>query len=618
MNDTAFNIEARTCTLLTDLQDDNTKIKHALLTQNVKYEVPIYQRPYSWTEPQIRKLISDIFLSYWGTENTVIEEPMFIGTMQLSAKEKHNCQQIIDGQQRITTLILLIRVMQLEFPNDNTITTFPLDFLTTKVNNGKQQEYLSAMLKSGLSESEEKDELNTYIKNIHLVRDVFKEQLQDDEDGQCDFDAGSFFNYITTKLYFVIIETKASLSKTLQIFDAINTTGLDLNGGDLFKVRFFDYLTQKCSYDQEVFEEISELYQKIDEHNALLKRQVSDINEILRIYQYILIAKYNLSNTLYTLAASTFFERLFDLLLNINTQWDNYIGAKEVKLSLEDLQSIVEVRYEWENSKYPDAETACAMHFIWESRYGRHWIMVFVYLFSFNDVKDKWDNLWLFTKQLSKVYIIYSIRFQKAINYIHTFTYNVMQNLVNNTPAEVINHINSQIGTLAGHWQHSNLTDILNGDITYNFKMKNIICRLSAMLEEKYDETSFEKINELRDRIFSDLDIEHIQSYHHKEVSLNEAIWAEWGTDINSLGNLMVLEQKINRSIGNIDYGLKMIKYKDSLHPIVQKQMDTYAEWNLTYCRERKQYEVNKITSYLFPVLVVEEREKTEINQLAE
>lgn len=52
----------------------------------------------------------------------------------------------------------------------------------------------------------------------------------------------SFVEYILNDILFVVIETVAGLSKTIQIFNTINTAGLDLNGDDLFKVRLYEYL----------------------------------------------------------------------------------------------------------------------------------------------------------------------------------------------------------------------------------------------------------------------------------------------------------------------------------------------------------------------------------------
>jgi hypothetical protein len=57
--------------------------------------------------------------------------------------------------------------------------------------------------------------------------------------------------------------------------------------------------------------------------------------------------------------------------------------------------------------------------------------------------------------------------------------------------------LNNKIGKLENHKGWGDFEHALKGDITYNAKIKNIICRLSAMLEEDYktsDESQIEKI----------------------------------------------------------------------------------------------------------------------------
>ena len=62
----------------------------------------------------------------------------------------------------------------------------------------------------------------------------------------------------------------------------------------------------------------------------------------------------------------------------------------------------------------------------------------------------------------------------------------------------------------------------------------------------------------------------------------------------------MVLEQKINRSISNDPYHIKVKSYPTSSFNIVKNQVETFNEWNLQSCITRKEKEVNKIINYLF------------------
>ncbi|MCD4652271.1 MAG: HNH endonuclease family protein, partial [Candidatus Cloacimonetes bacterium] len=434
-----------------------------------------------------------------------------------------------------------------------------------------------------------------------LMLEVIGEETKDENNKPIDFDIDRFVKYLLSNIYFVIIETRAGLSKTLQIFNAINTTGLDLNGGDIFKIKMYEYLRDKKHSDETAFDEISNLYQKIDEQNAALGHKITNILDILGIYQYILIAKYNLPITLYTYATETFFERLFDTIFKIN-QWEHFKNnVKKLELSLEEIEKIITVRYEWEKNWYQTAEDACAYSFITWSRYGRYWRLLIIFLYRFREEENFWEKFFLFTRQLCKLYVIYSIRFLRAVNVIHTFTYSLVKILMNKTMNEVIETINQKIGTLDNHKGWGDFEVALTGDITYNRKVKDIICRLSAMLEENYTTSDQGKIETIRKKLFeSAIDIEHIQAYHDIQKEKRECIWKEWGENINSIGNLVVLEYNINRSIRNYAYADKLKRYPESCYAAIEKVVSDYPVWHLDNCLKRKKEEVEKILKYIF------------------
>lgn len=606
-SDKKFSISAKTCTF--KYNDQNGK--ETILGTNRKYIIPIYQRPYSWTDEQIKKFLSDIFLSYWGSDGYIIEDPMFIGTMQLSEKDGvKNEQQVIDGQQRLTTFLILLKVLKLEFPNCPELQSIKFDWIETKVNNGAQQKDFNQLL-SFNSFTEYNSNLNTYVNNALYIKEIILELISEGQrefDNEIDtkFNVDNFVKYILSKIYFVVIETVASLSKTLQIFKAINTTGLDLDGGDIFKLRMYEYLCdQNMNATEEIkvkiFEQINGLYEKIDSKNKEFG-WVTDIFGILEMYKYILVAKFDLPKTLYFYETNRFYEELFDTLSKPN-RYENFksIKNKGLILSLSELEEIIQSRYQWHliYKNAPTAEDACSWHFIWWSRYSRYHILAYLYTYKFNSEENFTSKLFLFKRQLSKLFIIYSIRFQKLKSEIYyTFMYEVLDALVNKTSFELLELINSKIGKIEDHKDWYDIENILNGDITYNTKLKNIICRLSALLDENYTSNDVKICNNL----FVDyaIDIEHIQSYNDSNGDKREDIWDEWGDDINSVGNLMVLEEDKNRSISNNPYEIKTKVYSSSIYSIVKNQVINYKEWTLDKCKDRKQVEVTKILKYLF------------------
>ncbi|MEY4572395.1 MAG: hypothetical protein RLZ10_1634 [Bacteroidota bacterium] len=591
----SFAIDAKTCSLRYNTQ----KGKATILDSGVKYVIPIYQRPYSWGDEQLRKFISDIFISFWGNDGDSSAEPIFIGTMQLSSKNYLDEQEIIDGQQRLTSLLLFLKVLKIKFPGCEELEKISLDWLSTRVHNGKQQSYLQEAIASDLTFNFQTQ--NSYLKNALLINELLEEQIKDEEGATPNFDIAKFVLHILSNVYFVVIETRAGLSKTLQIFNAINTTGLDLNGGDIFKIRMYEYLRDKKSEDESAFDEISMLYYLIDEQNTKLKYNATDMRGILGIYQCILIAKNNLPVTLYSLGTDAFFERLFETIFNIN-QWEHFKNnVSSIDLSIEDIEKLIQVRFEWENKRYKTCEDACALHFIWWSRYSKYWILSFVFLYRFKGEEKYQEKMFVFLRQLSKLYIIYSIRFLKAVNEIHSFTYSLISTIINGSYEELMSQLNDKIGKLENHKGWGDFENAINGDIVFNAKIKNIICRLSAMLEEDFMTSDENKIEIIRKSLFeNEIDIEHIQAYHDINGDKREDIWKEWKDNINSIGNLMVLEQDINRSIRNNPYEIKIKRYPDSNFLIVKNQPIQYINWNLEKCMIRKKMEAEKILNYIF------------------
>lgn len=598
-----FSINAKTCTLRVNSQVGNETILKS--NERISYIIPIYQRPYSWSELQIRKFLSDIFFSYWGNDKNIIEEPMFIGTMQLSAKKPidlspgikpHYEQDVIDGQQRLTTFLILLKVMSIMFPNIKELQEMPLNWLETRVNNGIQMKNLENLLKSDLNENAET--LNLYLKNAYLIKEILNENIIDEDNKKSEFDILRFINYLESKVYFVVIETYAGLSKTLQIFNSINTAGLDLNAGDIFKIRMYEYLRDLKGKDESIFDDISAIYQYIEARNNEAGKVITDIGGILNIYQYVLIAKYELPIILNGYSTETFFERLFDCFFNIN-QWEHFKThfneKKAIELKLEEIKTIIEIRYSWEKIIYNNAENSCAVNFIKFSRYSRYWVLVFIFMFKY---KYDLDKLFRFSRQINKLYFLYSIIHPKTINIIHGFTYKLIQAIETKDFNKIIECIDNKINS---HNNKERFKNLLEGDIASNAKAKNLICRLSAMLEEDHQNSENEVIVNIRKKLFeTNIDIEHIQSYNDENKEKRNEIWKEWGANINSIGNLMVLEQSRNRSISNSQYKDKIPHYKDSIFNIVTNQTKKYKDWDLNQCKKRKLEEINRLIEYLF------------------
>ncbi|WP_231925683.1 MULTISPECIES: DUF262 domain-containing protein [Exiguobacterium] len=93
---------------------DNLKvISVANVFANTNYLVPIYQRNYAWNELQILQLIEDIESAILDND----DQTYFLGNLIVNQTD-NNVYEVIDGQQRLTTLYLLERYLKFSFSKD--------------------------------------------------------------------------------------------------------------------------------------------------------------------------------------------------------------------------------------------------------------------------------------------------------------------------------------------------------------------------------------------------------------------------------------------------------------------------------------------------------------------
>lgn len=71
------------------------------------YEIPIYQRNYAWEKDEITALVQDVYDAYQKNRDKGSSRVYYIGTL-VSFHKGDNVYEIIDGQQRLTTIRLIL------------------------------------------------------------------------------------------------------------------------------------------------------------------------------------------------------------------------------------------------------------------------------------------------------------------------------------------------------------------------------------------------------------------------------------------------------------------------------------------------------------------------------
>ena len=610
-----FDIKAQTYRIWASVTETANDDKSSIIDGQTIYNIPVYQREYSWGVEQVSRFVSDIFKGFWGSndEKAIVLEPIFIGTMQLSYKkrisENEFEQDVIDGQQRLSTILCILKYLKLEYPQIEILQKINLDWLETRVNNGKEETNLEQMLLiDDLNNIQDNENFvsNNYLRNLQTIKETFLENTKNEEGNMISLFSDNiqkFVDYFLNSIYFVVVETLAGLSKTIQIFNTINTAGLDLNGNDLFKVRMYEYLHDYENQGEEAFNEIGNIYKSIKDLNSEWRKNhdwdVVSVEEVRTIYKCYLISKYRLSKALYSKATDTFFDELFDTLLNVQTH-EEFAGLKNkrIELSLNDLNRIVKVARLWNSSEFRTSDEYMSYTLVDYSRYSRYLNIAYQILLTNENLSDdeRLSQVYSILAPLSKLFFCYSIRFAKAVNDIHSFMHDIYRDVydVNSSLEGIVSKIQDQLQPMNND---SFRNDYIGGAIADNRVWKNLICLISDYFDELDNNTPLE---ELKNLLNGGFDIEHI----HANANENEGQDIDYSLQ-NSIGNLMLLEYDINRSIGCLPFKDKVNRtdgklcYKDSNYATVKKIM-SHELWSLEEVIKRREEEIQKISQFLF------------------
>ncbi|WP_019949235.1 DUF262 domain-containing protein [Hymenobacter aerophilus] len=551
MSEVKFAIEAYSATLL------QANGRPGLLDGR-SFVIPIYQRPYSWGQPEVSRLFKTIIAAYQSGG-----EPSFLGTAQLmprpSQPEPATHFDIIDGQQRLTTLALFFKVLELGFPAVKVRADLrDGQWLRTNVNKGEQQCWFSEALALTELPIDAAQHPNPYIANAAHIQATLLTAQEAEEEGRPPFRVTpEFLDYVLHQLHVVIIETRAGLAKTLDIFNTINTAGMDLNGGDVFKIQLYEYLARRADptdaeASDHIFGAIDDLYGRLNAIKDEEGHPVTNIGEVLSVYKYILIEQSQANRALHGgVSTDTFFEQLFAYLL-LGEKRPEYVKLKDALGSdpLQQLNAILDARLAWQS--YFKGSYHIWYTLQWWSRYGEFWLVDVVYLYQFSKRPDysvaqfqEWKEL------LVRYYLIKSLRYFKKVSAGRNFTFDHIRHILSGaaTQANTNAVLREQIATEDPEWLRDQL---VRENIFDNATRCQLMARLGALQEHPdWDEPGL-----LGKYFHNDYDVEHI---HPCNPDQPDAADEDWEADQHKLGNLILLERGLNRSgaVRNYDFHFK-------------------------------------------------------------
>lgn len=206
-----------------------------------KFCVPSYQRPYSW---ESEKHTLDLF---YDIENNLSEEEYFLGTIVLTKNETGRLE-IVDGQQRLTTILLFYAAIRDIFSEDSKDKKIQVNYLSDydrredkeipKLNlNEYDNDFYREFIVNKNLEYLSKSKSNELIKDSYFL--IYEKLKQNSYNEKTLLD---LMDFIDEKLKIVII-TVSEETNAFTIFETLNDRGLVLAQIDLLK----NYLYSKCS-----------------------------------------------------------------------------------------------------------------------------------------------------------------------------------------------------------------------------------------------------------------------------------------------------------------------------------------------------------------------------------
>lgn len=589
------------------------------LQKNENFIIPEYQRGYSWGINQCDYLWQDIEAFI----NTDATDPYFFGTIIVDCSEHSNKFSLIDGQQRTTTFLLLLKALLLRIKD--AINNIPDDEDSEalkaglKANRNKimvilykaEDEEIPAMLKDHtktqgilILENKSINELNREeTKNIieaesfdYAEQKAYKIPYKKKDNKYTNHFRN--FKYFYEKLTELESESKLNqfakvflekcqvieirswqIAQAITMFNSLNSTGLPLTDADIISAKLYSNAGED---DRKAFNEKWEKINKLAEE--LSGRNIVDINTVLQQYMYINRA----ANKEYVK------ENSVDVTTPGLRRYYTEINKKLLSEPLVLCNNLDKITNMWDATK----DYSLVKLLLKCNENVKLYLSSFLYRFETEDnitetqIKDICESL------LRLFIILELVDTGYSSSKFKTFLFEENLKLVDKSVSvDVIKtDFNSHI---SANWTEEIISEAISG---YS---KNLLVYLNEYLYAKNKNVNF--------ILYDNVNIEHIMPASGRNITtIREDAGMpekdEFDTVVNKLGNKILLEEDINKSIGNEWFKTKKqntvkskIGYKDSIYPIAVDLANYHSNsWTKQDIETATDKAVKRIVSFIF------------------
>ncbi|RVY52236.1 DUF262 domain-containing protein, partial [Helicobacter pylori] len=267
------------------------KLYQILVDAEYFYQVPDYQRPYVWDKDHLGALIDDLVGSY--TNNR--EDEYFCGSIVIVENQKDKRWDVVDGQQRLTSFIILAcTILRLykdslgqkstDFIKESIYDRHDekrerLKFLTAQNYNSifentvlNHLEFEDNIKKSELNK---KFEENTYLRNAYYFKELLNESMKNGSISDMDDFVKWFYEHIEVTRIICFEQDSA-----MQIFQVLNDRGQPLSPIDILK----SSLMQEIKQDSEKRKNFITTWDKLVEACKSVEGVDIDLEDFFNMY----------------------------------------------------------------------------------------------------------------------------------------------------------------------------------------------------------------------------------------------------------------------------------------------------------------------------------------------
>ncbi len=269
----------------------NTKTVRELFDGTNYYKIPDYQRPYEWGEDEIGLLWDDVFAAFEAKDKLYFLGPLIL------AKNDSDELEVIDGQQRLTTLTILFSVLRdYQFKNLDSKDSLKRQ-VANAVKSAVDEKYRLILITQAHYQNQFKEEVlekvilptNALTKKEKAqhkwkfanAASILKSSIDALNKRQGEAKVKDFVKYLLGNVVMITITCSNRVS-AIKLFQTLNTRGLELSLADLTK----SILLSRLNTDQER-KQFTTSWQDIE---RIMEDNGESVTDLLTYYRHFLIA----------------------------------------------------------------------------------------------------------------------------------------------------------------------------------------------------------------------------------------------------------------------------------------------------------------------------------------